>query len=222
MIRSLSILVCFLGLSGVSAVPKATPCGVKLIPHIEGNGDQKIFGGVEARPNSWPWQISLRKKGYEDVESGGHFCGGTLISWTRNWCLTAGHCICHDYLVEDAVVSTVMKQTLLPVWDHKTCKRVTLLHLFLLTENMICTGYEEGGHGTCKGDSGGPLHCEVNGVWNVLGATSWGFGCGRPNNPGVFTKVSKYRDWIDTVMAESTGISGDYGIFKSRCDDGTK
>ena len=44
---------------------------------------QRIVGGVEAIPNSWPWIVSLQVRG--------HFCGGTLID-TRH-VLTAAHCL---------------------------------------------------------------------------------------------------------------------------------
>lgn len=57
-------------------------CGVPaILPDVlSGN---RIVGGVEAKPHSWPWQISLRR-------GGGHACGGTLIN--DQWVLTASHC----------------------------------------------------------------------------------------------------------------------------------
>ncbi|XP_021003553.2 chymotrypsin B-like [Parasteatoda tepidariorum] len=42
---------------------------------------------VAAKPNSWPWQVSLQ---YIEFEPNGHFCGGTLIS--PQWVITAAHC----------------------------------------------------------------------------------------------------------------------------------
>nr|CAD7451214.1 unnamed protein product [Timema bartmani] len=48
-----------------------------------------------------------------------------------------------------------------------------------------------------QGDSGGALLAEdFYGRMVVAGIVSWGLGCGRPTNPGVYTKVSQYTDWI--------------------------
>ena len=49
----------------------------------------------------------------------------------------------------------------------------------------------------CKGDSGGPLMVRLeDGTYQLVGVVAVGFGCGNPDYPGIYTKVSAYIDWI--------------------------
>ncbi|XP_069084289.1 ovochymase-1 isoform X2 [Pleurodeles waltl] len=57
-------------------------CGVS--PFASRWQSTRIVGGEEARPNSWPWQVTIRLKT-------SHRCGGTIIG--PRWILTAGHCV---------------------------------------------------------------------------------------------------------------------------------
>jgi len=55
----------------------------------------------------------------------------------------------------------------------------------------LCAGLEEGGRDTCAGDSGGPI-LTTDGV--QVGITSFGGRCGKPEKPGVYTRVSGSYD----------------------------
>ncbi|XP_044146605.1 plasma kallikrein [Bufo gargarizans] len=65
-----------------------------------------------------------------------------------------------------------------------------------ISSKVLCAGYKHGQIDSCKGDSGGPLACEVDNTWYLIGITSWGEGCARPDKPGVYTKVTDFTDWI--------------------------
>ncbi|MEV4331148.1 serine protease [Streptomyces sp. NPDC049597] len=55
-----------------------------------------------------------------------------------------------------------------------------------LKNTMLCAGAPQGGRDACQGDSGGPLIARGR----LIGIVSWGSGCGRPDAPGVYTRVS--------------------------------
>ncbi|XP_067672660.1 chymotrypsinogen 2-like [Haliotis asinina] len=45
----------------------------------------RVVGGLDARPGSWPWMISLKQNKIGQI-----WCGATLIA--RQWAVTAAHC----------------------------------------------------------------------------------------------------------------------------------
>jgi trypsin len=73
---------------------------------------------------------------------------------------------------------------------------------------MICAGYPQGGVDTCQGDSGGPMFGRLaDSTLRVVGTTSFGEGCARPNKPGVYGRVgdSTLREWIRARVPNGVG-----------------
>ncbi|XP_040061033.1 elastase-1 [Gasterosteus aculeatus] len=96
-------------------------------------------------------------------------------------------------------LSAQLKQAYLPLVDHKTCTSSGWWGSTVKT-TMVCGG--GGAEAGCNGDSGGPLNCMVNGKYHVHGIASFvsGLGCNAPKKPTVFTRVSAYIDWMDSIM----------------------
>lgn len=82
----------------------------------------------------------------------------------------------------------------MPVWDNEQCQNSyrELNKPHRITENHVCAGGED--RDACWSDSGSPLVSKTNG--NLIGIVSTGVGCARKGLPGIYTRLSKYTEWI--------------------------
>ncbi|KAK3505692.1 hypothetical protein QTP70_004466, partial [Hemibagrus guttatus] len=173
--------------------------------------NNKIVGGEDASPGSWPWQVSIQRNGF-------HFCGGSLIN--ENWVLSAAHCFQrytapeitiylgieslegtnsnkqqrsasiiinhqkYNDITKDndiALVQLSSAEVRVPIVSNSVCAKA--YGSGSITDNMMCAGLVQGGKDSCQGDSGGPLVVMNNGVWVQGGIVSFGYGCALPNVP---------------------------------------
>ncbi|KAL0809013.1 hypothetical protein ABMA28_012661, partial [Loxostege sticticalis] len=70
-------------------------------------------------------------------------------------------------------------------------------------DSQMCAGELRGGKDTCQGDSGSPLQVvskENQCIFNIVGITSFGVKCAKTGQPAVYTRVSSYLNWIESVV----------------------
>jgi len=104
-------------------------------------------------------------------------------------------------LSEGGPTSVVLRQVEVPVRSQAECEAA--YGASSITANMLCAGFDAGRRDSCQGDSGGPLL--VRGAtpdsWRQAGIVSWGEGCAREGRYGVYTRLSRYLDWVDACTA---------------------
>jgi secreted trypsin-like serine protease len=101
--------------------------------------------------------------------------------------------------------SKVLREVGVRAIPHDTCN--TQHDGAIVEDVMICAGVPEGGKDSCQGDSGGPL-VDSRGV--QVGVVSWGYGCGRPDYAGVYSRVSVVGDWINEQICELSDNPPDF------------
>ncbi|KAL4697751.1 hypothetical protein H8957_001276 [Semnopithecus entellus] len=93
----------------------------------------------------------------------------------------------------------VLQEARVPIISNDVCNGADF-YGNQIKPKMFCAGYPEGGIDACQGDSGGPFVCEDSisrtPRWRLCGIVSWGTGCALAQKPGVYTKVSDFREWI--------------------------
>ena len=100
---------------------------------------------------------------------------------------------------EGGTLAATLQQVAINVLDSTTCAAQYWNPLINQKKisSMLCaaaTGKDAG-----QGDSGGPLlQKKSNGALMLVGLVSWGVGCARAGNPGVYTRMSAFADFIHT------------------------
>ncbi|XP_047472277.1 chymotrypsin-like elastase family member 2A isoform X1 [Penaeus chinensis] len=97
-----------------------------------------------------------------------------------------------------------LQETKVPVLPTQVCAEKynsTQYGFAKITDAHLCAGVQDGSTGTCVGDSGGPLQCNMrDGRWYLAGVTSFGSGCAKPGFPDVYTRITYYLPWIKQQM----------------------
>ncbi|XP_037349059.1 enteropeptidase-like [Talpa occidentalis] len=101
-------------------------------------------------------------------------------------------------LSSQAPPADVLQEAEVPLISNEKCQQQ--MPEYNITENMVCAGYERGGIDTCQGDSGGPLMCQEDDRWFLAGVTSFGKGCALPKRPGVYVRVPRFVEWIQSFL----------------------
>ncbi|KAJ8942812.1 hypothetical protein NQ318_022826 [Aromia moschata] len=100
-------------------------------------------------------------------------------------------------LTNDGVIPVQLQVVTLPTITTTSCQQYYGSGTGGVTDRMFCAGYAEGGKDTCQGDSGGPLVLSNT----LIGITSWGDICGQAKSPGVYTKLSMFRSYVDAIIS---------------------
>ena len=97
-----------------------------------------------------------------------------------------------------------LKQATIPLRDARTCKKATAYGFH--TKSMLCAGYISGIASPCFGDHGAPLVIEDphSRRWVLIGLYSWSEGCGRREKFSYYTRVSKFRKWITSLIRKTS------------------
>jgi secreted trypsin-like serine protease len=88
-----------------------------------------------------------------------------------------------------------LREVELPIISNETCNAPES-YGGLITENMLCTGFAEGGADACFGDSGGPMMVFTDDAWKLTGVVSFGENCALPDKYGVYMRITAFESWI--------------------------
>ncbi|KAK3705671.1 hypothetical protein QZH41_009512, partial [Actinostola sp. cb2023] len=101
-------------------------------------------------------------------------------------------------------VHSTLHEAAIPVVTPEECNKPES-YSGVITEDLVCAGFQQGGRDTCEGDSGGPLMCQGDDKkWYIAGVASFGHTeCGAANKYGIYARIASTREWI----TNNTGIN---------------
>lgn len=130
----------------------------------------------------------------------------------QNYNFTGQKCLAVGWGYNPDLKALPLKKVDVPVVESKRCEGLLQKtkrfegREFELHSSFMCAG-GEAGKDTCKGDGGGPLICLGEDYTYVqAGIISWGVEteeCGKVDQPGVYTDVTQFSEWISNKLNES-------------------
>jgi hypothetical protein len=119
----------------------------------------------------------------------------------------------------------ILNEVDVPVLEYDTCVNWYEAENILIDKDQhVCAGYEQGGLDACQGDSGGPFVClrdtttrkdkagnfgQHTNLKVLTGVVSFGVGCALAKNPGVYTNVYHFLEYIHTIVSEHDACLGE-------------
>ena len=140
-------------------------------------------------------------------------------TWTSTWTIANEWRL---FQADTIKVPNLLRKVDIPVVSNNDCDEA--YGSGSIADTMLCAGLEQGtrpgthsqkysagsccwgfrfpgGKDSCQGDSGGPLF--TSNPFTLVGVVSWGYGCAEAGYPGVYTRVSDFRDFIENVAGSS-------------------
>nr|XP_050863126.1 serine proteinase stubble isoform X1 [Vespula vulgaris] len=107
-------------------------------------------------------------------------------------------------LYDEGPLPSILQEVAVPVINNTVCEAMyrNAGYIEHIPHIFICAGWRNGGFDSCEGDSGGPMVIQRarDKRWILAGIISWGIGCAVPNQPGVYTRISEFREWINQIL----------------------
>ncbi|XP_076766031.1 serine protease notopleural [Xylocopa sonorina] len=107
-------------------------------------------------------------------------------------------------LYDEGPLPSTLQEVAVPVINNTMCEGMyrNAGYIEHIPHIFICAGWRNGGFDSCEGDSGGPMVIQRarDKRWILAGVISWGIGCAVPNQPGVYTRISEFREWINQIL----------------------
>jgi secreted trypsin-like serine protease len=108
---------------------------------------------------------------------------------------------------EPEYMSTILLKTKVDHVPISICKKRYKGELEIFGKQMICAGTKKGGSGPCVRDTGGPLY-DTDGL--QVGIVTHGIGCGLPEYPSIYSRVSYFKSFIDDMIATYSETTPNY------------